>query len=158
MAHALGADTHSPWANTGVINNFFLRANLLGSTLVVLLSPVENSLLDVTGLQIITVAGLELTARATHCDPYPTRLTADRFATEYSSFNVPEPTLGLGLAGGLSYTLPRLLAGNRPLALCLALTGMALEGPDLFFTQLATNYMTHRRLDMMMERLAEVRR
>lgn len=65
--------------------------------------------------------------------------------------------LGLGLAGGLSYTLPRLLGGNQPLALCLALTGMALEGPDLLFTQVATNYMTHRKLDMMMERLAEVR-
>lgn len=71
---------------------------------------------------------------------------------------MPEATLGLGLAGGLSYALPRLLGGNQQLALCLALTGMALEGPDLFFSQIATNYMTHRRLDMMMERLAEVRR
>lgn len=79
-----------------------------------------------------------------------------RFATENSVFFVPEATLGLGLAGGLSYVLPRLLGGNQPLALCLALTGMALEGPDLFFAQLATNYMTHRRLDMMTERLAEV--
>lgn len=69
---------------------------------------------------------------------------------------MPEATLGLGLAGGLSYTLPRLLGGNQPLALCLALTGMALEGPDLVLTQIATGYMTHRRLDMMMERLAEV--
>lgn len=80
----------------------------------------------------------------------------NRFATENSIFHVPEATLGLGLAGGLSYTLPRLLGGNQPLALCLALTGMALEGPDLLFTQIATNYMTHRKLDMMMERLAEV--
>lgn len=70
---------------------------------------------------------------------------------------MPEATLGLGLAGGLSYALPRLLGGNQPLALCLALTGMALEGPDLVLTQIATGYMTHRRLDMMMERLAEVR-
>lgn len=83
--------------------------------------------------------------------------SCNRFATENSIFHVPEATLGLGLAGGLSYTLPRLLDGNQPLALCLALTGMALEGPDLLFTQIATNYMTHRRLDMMMERLAEVR-
>lgn len=81
-----------------------------------------------------------------------------RFATENSVFHVPEATLGLGLAGGLSYTLPRLLGGNQALALCLALTGMSLEGPDLLFTQIATNYMTHRKLDMMMERLAEVRR
>lgn len=80
-----------------------------------------------------------------------------RFATENSVFFVPEATLGVGLAGGLSYALPRLLGGNQPLALCLALTGMALEGPDLFLTQLATSYMTHRRLDMMLERLAEVR-
>lgn len=80
----------------------------------------------------------------------------DRFATENSVFFVPEATLGLGLAGGLSYALPRLLGGNQPLALCLALTGMALEGPDLFFTQIATSYMTHRRLEMMTERLAEV--
>eukprot|EP00903_Cladosiphon_okamuranus_P011838 g11123.t1 len=79
-----------------------------------------------------------------------------RFATENSIFHVPEATLGLGLAGGLSYTLPRLLGGNQPLALCLALTGMALEGPDLLFTQIATNYMTHRKLEMMMERLAEI--
>lgn len=79
-----------------------------------------------------------------------------RFATENSVFFVPEATLGLGLAGGLSYVLPRLLGGNQPLALCLALTGMALEGPDLFFTQIATSYMTRRRLDMMTERLAEV--
>lgn len=79
-----------------------------------------------------------------------------RFATENSVFYVPEPTLGLGLAGGLSHVLPRLLGGNRPLAMCLALTGMALEGPDLFFTQLATTYMTHRRMDMLMERLYEV--
>lgn len=71
-------------------------------------------------------------------------------------FFVPEATLGLGLAGGLSYALPRLLDGNQSLALCLALTGMSLEGPDLFFTQLATSYMTHRRLEMMTERLAEV--
>lgn len=70
---------------------------------------------------------------------------------------MPEATLGLGLAGGLSYVLPRLLGGNQPLALCLALTGMAVEGPDLLFTQIATNYIAHRRLDMMMERLAEVR-
>ncbi|CAM9413517.1 unnamed protein product [Laminaria digitata] len=79
-----------------------------------------------------------------------------RFATENSVFFVPEATLGLGLAGGLSYALPRLLNGNQPLALCLALTGMALEGPDLFFTQIATSYMTRRRLDMMTERLAEI--
>lgn len=84
-------------------------------------------------------------------------LMNDRFATENSVFFVPEATLGLGLAGGLSYALPRLLNGNQPLALCLALTGMALEGPDLFFTQIATSYMTRRRLDMMTERLAEVR-
>lgn len=84
--------------------------------------------------------------------------TSTRFATENSIFHVPEATLGLGLAGGLSYALPRLLGGNQQLALCLSLTGMALEGPDLFFTQIATNYMTHRRLDMMTERLAEVRR
>lgn len=70
---------------------------------------------------------------------------------------MPEATLGLGLAGGLSYVLPRLLGGNQPLALCLALTGMAIEGPDLLFTQIATNYIPYRRLDMMMERLAEVR-
>ncbi|CAM9705894.1 unnamed protein product [Hapterophycus canaliculatus] len=79
-----------------------------------------------------------------------------KLATENSSFHVPEATLGLGLAGGLSHALPRLLGGNRPLALCLALTGMALEGPDLFFTQIATGFMTRRRLDMMMERLAEI--
>ncbi|CAM9379829.1 unnamed protein product [Pylaiella littoralis] len=79
-----------------------------------------------------------------------------KFATENSIFHVPEATLGLGLAGGLSYALPRLLGANQQLALCLALTGMALEGPDLFFAQIATNYMTHRRLDMMMDRLAEV--
>eukprot|EP00752_Nemacystus_decipiens_P008004 g7151.t1 len=79
-----------------------------------------------------------------------------KFATENSIFHVPEATLGLGLAGGLSYTLPRLLGGNQPLALCLALTGMAIEGPDLMFTQVATNYMTYRKLDMMMERLAEI--
>ncbi|CAM9120662.1 unnamed protein product [Ectocarpus sp. 8 AP-2014] len=79
-----------------------------------------------------------------------------KLATENSTFHVPEATLGLGLAGGLSYTLPRLLGGNQPLALCLALTGMALEGPDLVLTQIATGYMTHRRLDMMMERLAEI--
>ncbi|CAM9672918.1 unnamed protein product [Scytosiphon promiscuus] len=79
-----------------------------------------------------------------------------KLATENSSFYVPEATLGLGLAGGLSYALPRLLGGNRPLALCLALTGMALEGPDLFFTQIATGFMTRRRLDMTMERLAEI--
>lgn len=80
-----------------------------------------------------------------------------RLATENSSFFVPEATLGLGLAGGLSHALPRLLGGNQSLALCLALTGMALEGPDLFFTQIATGFMTRRRLDMTMERLAEVR-
>lgn len=92
-------------------------------------------------------------------DPHPSLppLIQNRFATEHSSFCVPEATFGLGLAGGLSYTLPRLLAGNQPLAQCLALTGMGLEGPDVFFTQLATNYITHRRLDMMVERLAEVR-
>lgn len=81
----------------------------------------------------------------------------DRFVTENSTFHVPEATLGLGLAGGLSYVLPRLLGGNQPLALCLALTGMAIEGADLLFTQMATNYIAHRRLDMMLERLAEVR-
>lgn len=89
---------------------------------------------------------------------HPTHTPSARFATENSIFHVPEATLGLGLAGGLSYALPRLLGGNQQLALCLSLTGMALEGPDLFFTQIATNYMTHRRLDMMTERLAEVRR
>lgn len=101
----------------------------------------------------------DLRSSACRIPPYRvgSRPILNRFATEHSSFCVPEATLGLGLAGGLSYTLPRLLAGNQPLAQCLALTGLGLEGPDVFFTQLATNYITNRRLDMMVERLAEVR-
>lgn len=132
MARVQEAGMPSPWASTGVRNSF----------------------------RLMIVHRAYFYTRSSLFQPIPIPippLIQNRFATEHSSFCVPEATFGLGLAGGLSHTLPRLLAGNQPLAQCLALTGMGLEGPDVFFTQLATNYITHRRLDMMVERLAEVR-
>lgn len=71
-------------------------------------------------------------------------------------FSVPEATLGLGLMGGLSHVLPRLLNGNQPLALCLGLTGMALEGADLLSAQLATNYMVTGMIEPWLSRVGEV--
>lgn len=71
-------------------------------------------------------------------------------------FCIPEATLGLGLAGGLSYALPRLDSGNRALGLCLGLTGMALQGADLLTAQLASQYFTYAHLAALVERITDV--
>lgn len=88
---------------------------------------------------------------------FPALMGNCRVCTENAMFCVPEAALGLGLAGGLSHVLPRLLEGNRPLGLCLALTGMALEGADLHSAQLATNYMVNGMFKPFIARLGEVR-
>ncbi|CAM9106591.1 unnamed protein product, partial [Choristocarpus tenellus] len=79
-----------------------------------------------------------------------------RICTERSVFSVPEPSLGVALAGGLSYALPRLLDGSESLALCLGLTGITLEGVDIHAAQLATHFMPSTRLKLFMNRLSEV--
>lgn len=71
-------------------------------------------------------------------------------------FCIPEATLGLGLAGGLSYVLPRLGNGNRALGLCLGLSGMALQGADLLTAQLASQYFTYDHLATLVERVTDV--
>lgn len=71
-------------------------------------------------------------------------------------FCIPEATLGLGLAGGLSYVLPRLDSGNRALGLCLGLSGMALQGADLLTAQLASQYFTYDHLATLVERVTDV--
>lgn len=71
-------------------------------------------------------------------------------------FCIPEASLGLGLASGLSFVLPRLCDGHKPLGLCLALTGMALQGADLVSAQLASQYFTCATLQSVVERMTDV--
>ncbi|CAM9123392.1 unnamed protein product [Discosporangium mesarthrocarpum] len=79
-----------------------------------------------------------------------------KICTERSLFTVPEPSRGLALAGGLSYTLPRLLGGNEALALCLGMTGLTLEGANMHAAQLGTHWMPSSRLKPLIDRLNEV--
>jgi enoyl-CoA hydratase/carnithine racemase len=54
---------------------------------------------------------------------------------------VPGPSMGWGLDGGLSFLLPRLKGGSMPLARYLALTGSPLSGEDMIASGLSTHHM-----------------
>lgn len=77
-----------------------------------------------------------------------------RIATERTVFAMPETTIGFFPDVGASFFLPRLPGA---VGTYLALTSERLEGPNVFYTGIATHYLHSTTLPLLEGRLAELR-